>query len=311
MNQVPLSPPAVLCRLRLFLALSRTPHGLLDLATPGLAALLCLGSFPPARVILLGLITVFAGYTAVYALNDLVDYRADLAKLKAGRLESDGYLDGLMVRHPLAQGLLSFKEALFWTAAWTSVALTGAYLLNPVCALIFIAGAILEALYCLLLQVSHLRIVVSGIVKTLGGVAAVFAVNPRPSPVFLALLVLWIFAWEIGGQNIPNDWHDLAEDRLGGARTLPVRYGADLSVRLVMGSLLASVIILPLLQAASPGTFSWPLRLLCMAAGVVLLILPAWRLLKTRDRSRATSLFNCASYYPLVILLLTLLALLV
>ena len=311
MNQVPLSQPAVLYRLKLFLALSRTPHGLLDLATPGVAALLCLGSFPPARVVLLGLITVFAGYTAVYALNDLVDYRSDLAKLKAGGVESEGYLDGLMVRHPLAQGLLSFKEGLFWTVAWTAVALAGAYLLNPVCALIFIAGAILEAVYCLLLQVSHLRIVVSGIVKTLGGVAAVFAVNPRPSPVFLALLVLWIFAWEIGGQNIPNDWHDLAEDRLGGARTVPVRYGADLSVRLVMGSLLASVIILPLLQAASPGNFSWPLRLVCMAAGVVLLMLPAWRLFKTRERSQATALFNCASYYPLVILLLTLLALLV
>ena len=311
MNQVPLSQPAVLYRLKLFLALSRTPHGLLDLATPGVAALLCLGNFPPVRVVLLGLITVFAGYTAVYALNDLVDYRSDLAKLKAGGVESDGYLDGLMVRHPLAQGLLSFKEGLFWTVAWTAVALAGAYLLNPVCALIFIAGAILEAVYCLLLQVSHLRIVVSGIVKTLGGVAAVFAVTPRPSPVFLALLVLWIFAWEIGGQNIPNDWHDLAEDRLGGARTVPVRYGADLSVRLVMGSLLVSVIILPLLQAASPGAFSWPLRLVCMAAGVVLLMLPAWRLFKTRERSQATALFNCASYYPLVILLLTLLALLV
>ena len=311
MNQVPLSQPAVLYRLKLFLALSRTPHGLLDLATPGVAALLCLGNFPPVRVVLLGLITVFAGYTAVYALNDLVDYRSDLAKLKAGGVESDGYLDGLMVRHPLAQGLLSFKEGLFWTAAWTAVALAGAYLLNPVCALIFIAGAVLEAMYCLLLQVSHLRIVVSGIVKTLGGVAAVFAVNPRPSPVFLALLVLWIFAWEIGGQNIPNDWHDLAEDRLGGARTVPVRYGADLSVRLVLGSLLVSVIILPLLQAASPGAFSWPLRLVCMAAGVVLLMLPAWRLFKTRERSQATALFNCASYYPLVILLLTLLALLV
>ena len=216
-----------------------------------------------------------------------------------------------MVRHPLAQGLLSFKEGLFWTVAWTAVALAGAYLLNPICALIFIAGAILEAVYCLLLQVSHLRILVSGIVKTLGGVAAVFAVDPRPSPVFLALLVLWIFTWEIGGQNIPNDWHDLAADRLGGARTVPVRFGADLSVRLVMGSLLASVMILPFLQAASPGNFSWPLRLTCMAAGVVLLIRPAWRLFKTRERSRATALFNCASYYPLVILLLTLLALLV
>jgi 4-hydroxybenzoate polyprenyltransferase len=298
-------------RLKLFLALSRTPHGLLDLATPGLAALLCLGGFPPLGVILLGLVTVFAGYTAVYALNDLVDYRADLAKIRAGGDVVEGYLDALMVRHPLAQGLLSYAAGLLWTMAWAAVALAGAYLLNPVCALIFIAGAILETLYCLLFQVSHLRTLVSGVVKTLGGVAAVFAVNPRPSPVFLALLVLWIFAWEIGGQNVPNDWHDLEADRRGQAHTVPLRYGARGAGRVILGALLATVLLLPLLQAASPGSFSWTVQLLSLAVGIALLMAPAWRLYLKPDRSQATRLFNCASYYPLVILGLTVLALLV
>lgn len=64
-------------RLKLFLALSRTPHGVLDMATPALGALLWLGTFPPAGVIALRLLTAFAGYTAVYALNDVVDYRVD------------------------------------------------------------------------------------------------------------------------------------------------------------------------------------------------------------------------------------------
>ena len=67
-------------RLKLFLALSRTPHGVIDIATPALAALLCLGHFPPLVTTLLGVITVFSGYTAVYALNDLVDYRTDREK---------------------------------------------------------------------------------------------------------------------------------------------------------------------------------------------------------------------------------------
>ena len=71
-----------LSRLKLFLALSRTPHGLLDLAAPALAALLWLGHFPPLGVIALGLLTVFAGYTAVYALNDVVDCRVDQEKLR-------------------------------------------------------------------------------------------------------------------------------------------------------------------------------------------------------------------------------------
>ncbi|MDD5614111.1 MAG: hypothetical protein PHQ54_03450, partial [Candidatus Omnitrophica bacterium] len=39
--------------------------------TPALAALLCYGGLPPVGVAALGLLTVFAGYTAVYALNDV------------------------------------------------------------------------------------------------------------------------------------------------------------------------------------------------------------------------------------------------
>jgi 4-hydroxybenzoate polyprenyltransferase len=310
-NHVPLSQPSMAHRFKLFLALSRTPHGLLDLATPGLAALLCLGGFPPAKVLLLGLITVFAGYTAVYALNDLVDYRTDIAKIKAGRQIEAGYLDGVMVRHPMAQGLLSFREGLLWALAWTAVALVGAYLLNPVCALIFIAGAILETIYCLMLRVSHWRTLVSGVVKTLGGIAAAFAVNPHPAPVFLVLLFGWIFSWEIGGQNVPNDWHDLEEDLRWQAQTVPVRYGARGSVQVILACLTATVIVLPLLQTASPLAFSWDLKFLSLAAGLALLIVPAWRLNLEQERSRATALFNYASYYPLVILFLTLLALLV
>ena len=70
-------PHSAATQLKFFLALSRTPHGLLDMATPAFTALLWCGSIPPLKIILLGLITAFAGYTAVYALNDLVDYRVD------------------------------------------------------------------------------------------------------------------------------------------------------------------------------------------------------------------------------------------
>ena len=57
-----------------------------------------------------------------------------------------------------------------------------------------------------------LRAVVSGMVKTMGPIAAVFAVDPQPSFAFLTVLFLWLFFWEIGGQNIPNDVSDLDED---------------------------------------------------------------------------------------------------
>ena len=77
-------PHSASTHLKFFLALSRTPHGLLDMATPALTALLWYGAIPSLRIISLGFITAFAGYTAVYALNDLVDYRVDKKDSKRG-----------------------------------------------------------------------------------------------------------------------------------------------------------------------------------------------------------------------------------
>jgi 4-hydroxybenzoate polyprenyltransferase len=306
------SPPltARLSRVKLFLALSRTPHGLLDLATPALAALLGYGGLPPFGVSALGLLTVFAGYTAVYALNDLVDYRVDQEKLKAaaGR-EKPGYPDAVFMRHPLAQGQVSLGEGLLWTAAWAGVALTGAYHLNPICAYIFAGGCVLEAVYCLLLRVSHLRTLVSGLVKTLGGVAAVLAVDPHPAPGFVLLLVLWLFTWEIGGQNIPADWHDVEEDQRLRAQTIPVRYGSHDAAAMILGTLAGSVVLSVALLRIAPLTFSPLMVVLAVAAGSYLLLLPALRLYLTQDPAQAAALFNRASAYPLVVLSLALVTL--
>ena len=186
MNQVSESsiqnPFTGLSRLKLFWALSRTPHGLLDMCTPAFGALLWLGHFPPIYVIILGLITTFAGYTAVYALNDVIDYKADKEKAAVGGFsDSESDLDSFLVRHPMAQGLLSFKEGLFWAVAWALLALIGAYLLNPVCVLIFLGSCALETIYCLLWRISPFRTFVSGAVKTSGAIAAVFAFIRRSS----------------------------------------------------------------------------------------------------------------------------------
>ncbi len=298
---------AGLSRVKFFLALSRTPHGLLDLATPALAALLWFGGVPPFEVTAVGLLTVFAGYTAVYALNDVVDCRVDQEKLKAtaGRPKA-GYLDALFMRHPMAQGQVSFGEGLLWTLAWALMALLGAYYLNPVCAYIFLAGCLLEVIYCLLLRVSHLRTLVSGLVKTLGGVAAVFAVDLHPAPGLLLLLFLWLFCWEIGGQNIPADWHDVEEDQSLGAQTIPVRYGPDRAIVIILGALGVSVVLSTVLVQVTPLRFTPVMVGLAAAVGVYFLLLPALRLYRTKDKEQAAALFNRASYYPVALLSLAL-----
>lgn len=294
-------------RLKLFLALSRTPHGVIDIATPAMAALLCLGHFPPLTTILLGMVTVFAGYTAVYALNDLVDYRTDQAKVQAGGYEDgEEYLDGVLVRHPLAKGVLSLPEGILWAGGWALVAMIGAWLLNPVCFYIFLAGGLLEICYCLLWRVTPLRTLINGIVKTLGSVAAVFAVNPEPSLLFLIVLCGWIFFWEIGGQNIPNDWTDIEEDRRFNAKTIPVKLGLERAALLALACLVAAFLMSFAVLWISPLTFG-ALHLLAVAGlGVWLLLLPALRLVEAGQRKQAMNLFNKASHFPLSVVIVVL-----
>jgi 4-hydroxybenzoate polyprenyltransferase len=301
-----------LSRLKLYFALSRTPHGLLDMCTPAFGALLWLGHFPPLYVIVLGLITTFAGYTAVYALNDVIDYEADKEKAAAGGFSnSQSDLDSIIVRHPMAQGLLSFKQGLYWALAWGLVALIGAYILNPVCVLIFLAGCTLEAIYCMLWRVSPFRTIVSGAVKTSGAIAAVFAVDPNPSGAYLIILFLLLFFWEIGGQNIPNDWVDIEEDKQFKALTIPVCYGLQASRVLVLVTLVLALCLNGVVFYYSQVDYVVFSVIISLAVGCYLLLLPALKLFQTLQASDAMALFNKASYYPPALFVIVLVALMI
>jgi 4-hydroxybenzoate polyprenyltransferase len=303
---------AGLSRLKLYFALSRTPHGLLDMCTPAFGALLWLGHFPSLYVMVLGLLTTFAGYTAVYALNDVIDYEADKEKAAGGgfsNLQSD--LDSMIVRHPMAQGLLSFKQGLYWALAWGLAAIIGAYLLNPVCVLIFLAGCTLEAIYCMLWRVSPFRTVVSGTVKTSGAIAAVFAVDPNPSGAYLILLFLLLFFWEIGGQNIPNDWVDIEGDKQFKALTIPVCYGLQASRVIVLVTLVLALGLNLVVFYYSQVDFLIIYVIISFTAGGYLLLQPAVKLSQTLKASDALALFNKASYYPPALLVIVLIRLMI
>jgi 4-hydroxybenzoate polyprenyltransferase len=304
-------PPSMRKQLKLFLALSRTPHGLVDMAAPALAALLCLGHFPSLAITIIGIITAFAGYTAVYALNDVIDFQTDKQKVCiGGYCDGEDYLDGALIRHPMAKGALSRSAGLLWTIGWTLIALAGAWWLNPVCLYIFLAGCLLEGVYCLLWRVTPMRTVVNGVVKTLGAVAAVYAVDPQPSKLLLMALFLWILCWEIGGQNIPNDWTDIAEDRHFGARTIPVVLGLRRAGLVSVAALVAALFLNFLLFWISPLTFGPGPLTAALAVNAGLLLWPALQLAQKQERPAAMALFNRASYYPLANLLLVLTAIL-
>jgi 4-hydroxybenzoate polyprenyltransferase len=301
-----------LSRLKLFLALSRTQHGLIDMATPCLCALLWLGEIPSLRIVILGLLTTFAGYTAVYALNDVVDYRADKDKRRLSQPpDSSNYLDDVLVRHPMADGLMALKEGVIWVLAWSIIAIIGAYLLNPMCVIIFICGCSLEVIYCLLLKISHFRTLVSGAVKTTGAIAAIFAVDPNPSPLFVIFLFLWLFFWEIGGQNIPADWTDMEEDRRFQAKTIPVRFGPERASVVILGSVILSILLNVIVLGLVQREFGSLCAIGFLLVGIYLLLIPAARLHRTKARLHAIELFNKASFYPLVLFVIIIIGILV
>ena len=281
-----------------FFALSRTSHGVLDLATPAFCALLWGGRFPAWNVILLSILTAFAAYTAIYALNDLVGMAVDKEKYSKNRLNAGYSVEASELRYPLARNILSFKSGLLWMGFWLILALIGSYLLNPIIVFILIGAAILEIVYCLLLKVTYLRALVSGFVKASGPIAAVFVVDPKPSLAPLLVLLIWVYFWEIGGQNVPADWNDTAEDIAIHAKTIPIHFGPRKAALIVLAALTITVITSAFLPLLSPARLELPYILVSLIIGFVLLLVPSFQLNKERDGRNAAKLFDRASYYP-------------
>lgn len=282
-----------------FFALSRTTHGVLDIAGPGFSALLWLGAFPEWQVLLLSLVTAFAGYAAIYALNDLVGVTVDREKF-AGEGINQGYsVEASDMRYPLAQNLLSMRSGLIWFAFWIVVALIGSYLLNPTIIIIVVAATLLEIVYCKLFKVTYLRTLVSGLVKASGPIAAVFVVNPNPPLNLLLLQLLWLILWEIGGQNIPADWNDVVEDKRVHGKTIPLIFGPKVSATIVVIALILVVLFSLFLPMISPLNLGWPYLLVSGLIGIFLLIIPGIQLYQTRESRQAGRLFDRASYYPM------------
>jgi 4-hydroxybenzoate polyprenyltransferase len=288
-----------------FFGLSRMTHSVLDVAHPavgGALAAVLLGGPPSARTIIMGLVAGFAGYTSVFALNDVIDVKVDREKMAKYRFDHATFdLDSMGQRHPLAQDSLSYGAGIAWVSFWGLLSLVLAFLLRPACAALLLGAFILEAAYCKLLRVTHWKGLLSGLMVGVGGLAGVWAVTPAPSIGMVIVFFAWAFAWEIGGRNIPNDWSDLEEDRHLGIKTVPVRYGRKNASWISFCFVCAIVILSLLFPLAAPLPHAVLYLAGAAASGIVLLLLPISRWLRRQTPDEALRFFNMACFYPLAV----------
>jgi 4-hydroxybenzoate polyprenyltransferase len=123
---------------------------------------------------------------------------------------------------------------------------------------------------------------------------------------YLIFLFSLLFFWEIGGQNIPNDWSDYDEDHQMNAKTIPIRWGLPIANNIILITISLTLGMSTIIFYFSQVSDGFLFVVLSLAVGGYLLLLPALKLNKSRQRSHAMALFNKASYYPLALLLIVL-----
>jgi 4-hydroxybenzoate polyprenyltransferase len=113
-----------------------------------------------------------------------------------------------------------------------------------------------------------------------------------------------VFFWEIGGQNVPSDWNDTVEDKRVDAKTIPLQLGKRKAGFIILLALGLTVTLSLFLPRVSPLSLGQTFILASAAAGVILLLKPAYELFTQKEGRLAAKLFDNASYYPLAQLMI-------
>ncbi|HEY5528888.1 MAG TPA: UbiA prenyltransferase family protein [Thermoleophilia bacterium] len=279
----------------LFIDLARSRSAVLSIGEAALGALLAARGIPSLRVVLLGLLAALAGYFCVYSLNDLLDLKADREEVRGpnGEIEWNPevrHMDITTLRHPVAAGALSLSAGIAWVSLLGLIGLVAAYLLRPLCAILFVACALLQVLYCGLKHRTWLKVIPAGVMVGLGGLAGWFAVGEATWGA-LAFFVL-LTSWEIFGRNLSNDLADLSHDIPLGITTVAAVRGPKAAI----SAIVLGASCMPLLALLQTGPVSTRLALALIAAGTM--TVPAFRLRSRGGERAAQEYFNRASFFP-------------
>lgn len=287
---------------RALLGFSRVIIATFALPQAGLGAVLALQKLPPLRITLIGAIAVLSASYALTATNDMLDVKIDKKRFENLRHFKGFDVGSLFIRHPLAQGVISYKIGISWIASLSVISMVFTFFLKPWLIGLFLIMVVLVSLYSFLNTITTWKIFIIAVFVALGAVAGWLAVaNPKP---LLYIFALWMFCWEMGGRNIPNDFADVDEDKNLGLKTIPTVFGAKVA------SIVAFVfLILTCLMAIAIAVFS-KLGLFflvsSMILGAILLLWPGYKLLKDPKPEISLQLFNFSTLYPLFMIFLLL-----
>jgi len=95
------------------------------------------------------------------------------------------------------------------------------------------------------------------------------------------------------------------------AKTIPVRWGLQRANLIILQTIVLTLCMSAVIFYFSQARFEFIYIILSLLAGCYLLLHPAFKLYKTKHRAYAMPLFNKASYYPLVLLVVVVLKLLI
>ncbi|MFB4315182.1 UbiA family prenyltransferase [Actinomadura sp. 21ATH] len=291
---------AVAATARSLYGFSRGTQALMSTAQPLVAALVAL---PEPSAERLGLLMAFAvtALPAGFGFHDLLDLRLDRPRFRHLRSHEGFDLDTAGARHPVAQGLLPLASGVLWTAGLGLAALVLSVALGWVCTALFAAALLLGAAYSRLATVTPYKTLLLGAAVSLWGCTGWFAVGADIDPPRLALLAVWLAAWEIGGRNLPNDLADTEEDARLGIATVAVVHGRSACAAWSCAALaVAAAAGAALMAVAFPVTGAIGLGAAVLAG--CLLVAAGLRLVRRPDPATAQAVFNVTSLHPVLVL---------
>jgi 4-hydroxybenzoate polyprenyltransferase len=90
------------------------------------------------------------------------------------------------------------------------------------------------------------------------------------------------------------------------AKTIPIQWGLPIANSIILITISLTLGLSAVIFYFFPVSYGFPFVFLSLIVGGYLLLLPALKLNKSRQRSHAMALFNRASYYPLALLVIVL-----